>query len=418
MKPTFFRSPLAFRAWLERHHEVEQELWVGFHKKSTGKASLSWPEHRRFGARPHHRATHAASPRAVIMVGSALPGRSRLHRPIGAPHYGRDRSRFASEHSSPERAIMRLRHSSWVILASLAALARATGATPAPGPGPADRITILYDAFGDAQRLKKDWGFAALVEYGGKRILFDTGNDPDVFAHNVKALGIDLKTIDFAVISHRHGDHTSGLTYLLRINPHVRIYAPREGFGVFGASLPGTFYRADDSLPRRMRYFDGERPAAIRSGTPWSGANFVWVDSLTEVSPGIFLISTVSQTPGTLELRELSLAINTPAGLVLLVGCSHPGIERIVQASTGIAPHVHLIAGGLHLVTTPDAEIARIVGALHDQWKVDLLAPGHCTGEPAFRAFQKAFGDHYVYAGLGTRVALAPPAAGVRPGSS
>jgi 7,8-dihydropterin-6-yl-methyl-4-(beta-D-ribofuranosyl)aminobenzene 5'-phosphate synthase len=270
----------------------------------------------------------------------------------------------------------------------------------------ANRITILYDAFGKSSNLKKDWGFSAFIEYDGQRILFDTGNNADTFAPNVKVLGIDLKTLDFAVISHRHGDHTSGLNYLLSVNPSVRVYAPKEGFGVFGAALPGTFYRKDESLPGYMRYYDGQPPAEMTFGTPWPGANFVWVDTLTEVAPAIYLISTVSQAPGTLELRELSLAIKSPKGVVLGVGCSHPGIEKILEASTAVDKHVHLVFGGLHLVTTPDPEITRLTTALHDQWKVDRLAAGHCTGEPAFAAFRKAFGDHYLYAGLGSVIEL------------
>jgi 7,8-dihydropterin-6-yl-methyl-4-(beta-D-ribofuranosyl)aminobenzene 5'-phosphate synthase len=269
-----------------------------------------------------------------------------------------------------------------------------------------NRITILYDAFGKSSNLKKDWGFSAFIEYDGQRILFDTGNNADTFAQNVKVLGIDLKRLDFAVISHRHGDHTSGLNYLLSVNPSVRIYAPKEAFGVFGAALPGTFYRQDESLPGYMRYYDGEPPAKMMFGAPWPSANFVWVDNLTEVAPAIYLISTVSQAPGTLELRELSLAIKSPKGVVLGVGCSHPGIEKILEASTAVDKNVHLVFGGLHLVTTPDPEIARLTTALHDQWKVDRLAAGHCTGEPAFAAFRKAFGDHYVYAGLGSVIEL------------
>jgi 7,8-dihydropterin-6-yl-methyl-4-(beta-D-ribofuranosyl)aminobenzene 5'-phosphate synthase len=76
------------------------------------------------------------------------------------------------------------------------------------------RATILYEAFGNSGNLKKDWGFSVLIEYSGKRILFDTGNNSKIFAANVKALGVDLKDLDFVVISHRHGDHTSGLDYL------------------------------------------------------------------------------------------------------------------------------------------------------------------------------------------------------------
>src|SRR6266480_4527243 len=271
---------------------------------------------------------------------------------------------------------------------------------------PVNRITILYDAFGKSSPLKKDWGFSAFIEYNGKRILFDTGNNADTFGQNAKALDIDLKKLDFAVISHRHGDHTSGLNYLLSVNPSVRIYVPKEGFGVFGAALPGTFYRRDESLPGYMRYYDGHPPETMTFGTPWAGTNFVWIDKLTEVAPGTFLISTVSQTPGTLELHELSLAIKSPKGVVLGVGCSHPGIEKILEASMVVDKHVHLIFGGLHLVTTPDPEITRIAAALHDRWKVDGMAPGHCTGEPAFAAFRKAFGDQYLYAGLGSVIEL------------
>ena len=186
----------------------------------------------------------------------------------------------------------------------------------------------------------------------------------------------------------------------------MKIFAPKEGFGVFGASLPGTFYRQDASLPDYMRYYDGKPPQMMSFGTPWPRANFVLIEGLTEAAPGISVIATVSQTPGTLELRELSLAIETPKGLILVVGCSHPGIERIVEAATVLDKHVYAIVGGLHLVTTPDSEIARIVAALHDKWKVDRVALGHCTGEPAFAAFQRAFGAHYNYAGLGSVIEL------------
>src|SRR6266480_4173412 len=83
------------------------------------------------------------------------------------------------------------------------------------------QITILYDAFGKDAGLQKDWGYAALIEYGGKRILFDTGDNPDVLAHNARAKGADLSRLDFVVMSHRHGDHMGGMDHLLRVNPNV-----------------------------------------------------------------------------------------------------------------------------------------------------------------------------------------------------
>jgi 7,8-dihydropterin-6-yl-methyl-4-(beta-D-ribofuranosyl)aminobenzene 5'-phosphate synthase len=272
-------------------------------------------------------------------------------------------------------------------------------------PGTA-QITVLYDAFGKTPGMQKDWGYAALIEYAGKRILFDTGNNPEILEQNAKARGADLSKLDFVVMSHRHGDHMGGLSYLLKVNPTVKVYAPKESFGVYGSDLPDTFYRKDPSLPREQRYYDGNPPEIMRFGSAWPGAKFQLIDKNTEIAPDIYLITLVSDKPGTLELRELSLAINTPQGMAIIVGCSHPGIEKIVAAAAVINPRVHVIAGGFHLVVTSDADIEKIVAALHDTFKVEYVAPGHCTGEPAFSALRRAFGERYLYAGLGTALEI------------
>ena len=272
------------------------------------------------------------------------------------------------------------------------------------------QITVLYDAFGKTPGMQKDWGYSALIEYGGKRILFDTGNNPDILERNAKAKGIDLSKLDFVVMSHRHGDHMGGMTYLLRVNPRVKIYAPKEGFGVYGSDLPSSFYRKDASLPVDQRYYDGSPPEVMRFGSAWPGTNFELVDKNTEIASDIHLIALVSDKPGTLELRELSLAINTPEGMAIVVGCSHPGIDKIVAAAAAINPRIHVIAGGFHLVVASDTDIEKIVTALRDTYKVEYVAPGHCTGEPAFAALKAAFGDRYLYAGLGTTVELVPAA--------
>src|SRR5258708_987708 len=254
--------------------------------------------------------------------------------------------------------------------------------TANPSPTGA-QITVLYDAFGKATPMRKDWGYAALIEYGGKRILFDTGNSPSILAQNVKAKHVDLSKLDFVVMSHRHGDHMGGLAHLLAANPRVKIYAPKEGFGVYGSDLPGTFYRRDGSLPPEQRYYDGEPPEVMRFGSAWPTANFQVVDKTAEVAPGIHLIALVSDKQGTLEMRELSLAINTPDGMVIVVGCSHPGVDKIVEAATAINTRIHLVAGGFHLVVSSDLDIEKIVTALRDTFKVAYVAPGHCSGEPA-----------------------------------
>jgi 7,8-dihydropterin-6-yl-methyl-4-(beta-D-ribofuranosyl)aminobenzene 5'-phosphate synthase len=287
-------------------------------------------------------------------------------------------------------------------ISSLTSIAPARAAEPKSK----SQITILYDAFGTDPSMTKDWGFSALVEVAGKRILFDTGNDADILAANVKAKEVDLKTLDFVVLSHRHSDHMAGLNYVLSVNPTVKIYAPKEGFGIYGSSLPSSFYRKDETLPPEMRYYGGEPPQTMKFGAAWHGADFELIDKTTEISPGITLIALVSDAPGTKELKELSLAVNTSEGLVLVVGCSHPGIEKIVEAAAAINPKIHIVAGGFHLVVASDDIIAKAVTALKDTFNVERIAPGHCTGEPTFAALKKAFGDRYLYAGLGTTLPL------------
>ncbi len=159
----------------------------------------------------------------------------------------------------------------------------ATGPTPTATAAEPARITVLYDAFGKDATMTKDWGYAALVEINGKRILFDTGDDPAILAMNVKAKGVDLTKLDFVVLSHRHSDHVSGVSYLLSVNPKVKIYAPKEGFGIFGSDLPSKFYRKDEALPAEMRYYGGTPPEIMKFGTLFPGANIQLIDKTTEL---------------------------------------------------------------------------------------------------------------------------------------
>src|SRR5579872_6075982 len=170
--------------------------------------------------------------------------------------------------STPRSALLAAVGSIW-LLSSWAT----TTPTPPTTAAPRARITVLYDAFGKDGAMTKDWGYAALVEIYGKRILFDTGDDAAVLAKNVKAKGVDLTKLDFVVLSHRHSDHVSGLSYVLSMNPQVKIYAPKEGFGIFGSDLPSNFYRKDDLLPAEMRYYNGAPPETMRFGSLFPGAN-------------------------------------------------------------------------------------------------------------------------------------------------
>ncbi len=278
------------------------------------------------------------------------------------------------------------------------------GVSQSMSPGN-QRLTILVDAFGSQPELHQDWGYAALVEYGGKRILFDTGNDSAGFSENVRRLGLELTRLDAVVISHRHGDHTAGLRYLLTVNPKVTIYVPDDE--AFGGPTPAVFFQQPEpSLPVTMRYFNGAVPDVIPHGSAWPGANFIGVTNTMEIAPGFRLVRNISPNQPFSETPEISLIIDTPKGQIVVVGCSHPGIERIVASVAARDPDISMVVGGLHLVTAPRPEVERLAVALRDRWKIDRIAPGHCSGELTFALLQRIFGSNYRYAGVGTVIDL------------
>jgi 7,8-dihydropterin-6-yl-methyl-4-(beta-D-ribofuranosyl)aminobenzene 5'-phosphate synthase len=298
---------------------------------------------------------------------------------------------------------MRLTASSLVALITLVSMGGATAQEP-----PA-RVTIVYDAFGKPSALKRGWGYSALVEYGGKRILFDTGGNLDDFTFNANALGVDLARLDFVVLTHRHGDHTSGLHHVLKVNPGVRIYTPVEGANFDTPTPPvliNLIKRRVETAPEDMHYFEGKYPERLASGSPWPGAKFMQIRTPTEVAPGFWLFTVQSDTPGTREMNEVSMAIKTPQGLALMVGCSHPGIEKILDAASKIDSRIYTVFGGFHLVDIADAEVSSMVTRFRDKWKLERAAAGHCTGEFAFSEFNRIFGPKLDHAGVGAVIPL------------
>jgi 7,8-dihydropterin-6-yl-methyl-4-(beta-D-ribofuranosyl)aminobenzene 5'-phosphate synthase len=102
----------------------------------------------------------------------------------------------------------------------------------------------------------------------------------------------------------------------------------------------------------------------------------------------------------------VSLAIRTPRGLAVVVGCSHPGVEKILAEAAKIDSRLYTVTGGFHLVLTPAEEVQRVAGALHDTLKIERVAPGHCTSELGFAVFLERFKERFDRAGLGAVISL------------
>ena len=212
------------------------------------------------------------------------------------------------------------------------------------------KITIVYDNCLSKPGLRTGWGFSSLIEVGGAPpLLFDTGADGATLLYNMKELGIDPGRIGIIVISHAHGDHTGGLSDMLKMNKDAEIYVPAS------------------------------------SATRLAGRKVVLVSQPIQISNTVF-------TTGELQGIEQSLVVNTGEGVVVVAGCSHPGVGAILDAAS-YHGKVYGIIGGLH--------------GFHDFSRLDglsLICPCHCTQHKS--ELRSLFPDQYVACGAGLELKL------------
>ena len=299
---------------------------------------------------------------------------------------------------------------------------------------PDNTITNLYDAIGFAQAgLTKDYGFSALIRYKGKTILFDGGSNAEIFKGNCKQLGVDLRWVDFAVLSHTHFDHINGLDYLLEVNPKAKIYFPNDPF--WGApielNLMGPEPLISDSLPNEMKYFDGYLNSCkiIQTGR-FRGANVEYLVKSKEIFPGFSLIVTFAEETGYFSkqkslipekankkpdhhstdsniyfpMAEISILMETPHGSALVIGCGHSTLPLMLEEANKIAKDtITFVYGGLHLMEHDREEINWLIKKMRT-YGVIKIAPNHCTGHLAFKLLQDHFTTDFVPAGLGNQL--------------
>lgn len=205
------------------------------------------------------------------------------------------------------------------------------------------KITILYDNKLWKDNLEAGWGFSCLIEVYGKNILFDTGANFRILLENMEKLEIDPMKVDEVFISHAHWDHTGGLSGFLSINP-CRVYIP--------LSYPG----------------------------PTGGGEVVKVKEPLKVHENIFSI-------GELMGIEQSLVIKTEEGVVVIAGCSHPGVLEILK-NASLYGKVKALIGGLHGFS----EFNLIEG-------LEIICPTHCTQNIA--EIRTLYSDIFVEGGAG-----------------
>ncbi len=236
-------------------------------------------------------------------------------------------------------------------------------------------ITIIYDNNPYKQGLKTNWGFSCLVTGIEKSILFDTGPDGSLIS-NMEKLAIEPKTIEIVVLSHIHSDHTGGLNSFLQKNSNVTVYLPE--------SFPQKF--KDNVEGHGAKIVDVEQPLKICEDVYSTGQVRGWI-------------------------KEQSLIIRTSKGLVIITGCAHPGIVKIVDTAKSIMkddillPAPQVVMGGFHLEWMTKGKIEKIISTFK-QMGVQNVGPSHCTGEKARALFEKHFGGNYINVGAGKVITI------------
>lgn len=272
------------------------------------------------------------------------------------------------------------------------------------------QITVLIDNTSESELLC-EWGLSFLIDCGGRRILLDFGASGR-FAQNASALGIDLATVDCAVLSHAHYDHGGGIPAFMECNSTAPIYistAVDEDCWAKGRShskgglLAALFEQRYIGLPYGTLEKAGDRlirvPGPLQIG---QGAWLIPHYGNTEAGSRQRLYRKRNGKLRTDDLQhEMTLVCECEDGLVVLNSCSHTGPEAILAEVSRVLPGRKILAyiGGLHLYKTGRRGVAKVAGALSAAG-VEQLYTGHCTGEKAIDVLQESISVRKLHSGL------------------
>ena len=244
-------------------------------------------------------------------------------------------------------------------------------------------ITVVYDNNLYREGLETAWGFSAFITGTEKTILFDTGGDgastelsrmSSILLGNMEKSAVEPNSIDTVVLSHIHGDHTGGLDSFLEKNSEIAVYVPK-------------------SFPKKFK----DNVLSFRS-------KIVEVEQSLKICENIYSTGQLGRL-----IKEQSLIVRTDKGLIVIAGCAHPGIVKIINVVKDLMrdpalrepkDDILLVMGGFHLEWATKGKIEKIISAF-EKLGVQYVGPAHCSGDKARSLFKQHFGTNYINVGAG-----------------
>ena len=264
------------------------------------------------------------------------------------------------------------------------------------------RVTCVVD---DAvQRSSPYWGehgVAFLIESGGVRHLFDTGQSGTVLLRNLKLLEVDPSSLEGVIISHGHYDHTGGLEALMEfLQPRTSLYASPDVFRKRYAIHDGEMEDVGTSLGREML---AARLSLRLQRDAQEVMPGLWTTGEIEDRPemeGVSLHHRMREDGELVQdryLDDMGVVLERDDGMALICGCCHAGLLNTVAHVEEIFERpVEVIAGGLHLTGASAEELEHVCEVLTRKDALTRVYPNHCTGEAAYVALTNALGPEVV----------------------
>ena len=232
-------------------------------------------------------------------------------------------------------------------------------------------IKVVYDNYVKVDGLKSDWGYSIVIEGLDKVILFDTGANPDILESNFKIMGINPEKIDLLILSHEHDDHYAGIPAFTKLHKDIPAIIP---------------YSFSESFKKKL----------VESG----------LEPLLVKEPVKLCTNLYSSGEFSGPIPEQALVLNTKQGLVVMTGCSHPGIvEMLKEIKSTFNKDIYMVFGGFHLLGKSDNDMNQIIDDMKALGVVKCGAT-HCTGVKQTQMIKEAFQTNFFELGVGNNIVI------------